>query len=70
MSRYRIEWQIGGEITIDTGSTDWTRGEVDMLVGQALLSAEDRTLDEVAGEFDDCGVEGDSISEYTIRELR
>lgn len=69
MARYIVEWQMGGEIAINTDGTDWTPGEVEMQVSQSLIAAVDRVVDEVADEFDDCQVRGDGTDEFTLRRL-
>lgn len=66
MSTYRIEWQMGGEILLDTDGTDWTPSEVHMQIGQAIMGCQEKVADAVADEFDDCDVEGDGTEEWTI----
>lgn len=71
MTRYSIEWQMGGEVIIDTADSDWTPGEVEMQAGQAVLSASDAVADAVGDEFDDCNVHADPVDPtYKIRKLR
>lgn len=68
--RYKIEWQAGGELTIDTGGTDWTPEELESQVDQAINEAVDRVAEAVADEFDECEVDQDeSVYEVKTRRL-
>lgn len=57
--KYIVEWQAGGELTIDTEGTDWTPEELIAQVDQAVSDAVDKISDAVVDEFDDCDVEAD-----------
>lgn len=67
--KYIVEWQMGGEITIDTEGTDWTPEELDSQVTQALTEAESEVVQCVVDEFDDCEVADETVSEYKLRRL-
>lgn len=57
--KYEIEWQAGGELTIDTEGTDWTPDELIVQVDQTVAEAVDKIVIAVEDEFDDCDVEAD-----------
>lgn len=67
--KYVIEYQIGGEITIDTGDTDWSAEELRNSVAMAIDDAESAALDRMQDEFDDCEVDGEVASEYKLRRI-
>lgn len=69
MSRYRIEWQMGGEISIDTGDSDWTPDEVQSQATQVVMRMVDEVIDAVADEFDDCDVSGEGTDETKVVRL-
>ena len=60
--RFKIEWQAGGELEIDTDGTDWSPEEVASQVDQAINYAIDAVAEAVADEFDDCEVHADEAA--------
>lgn len=68
--KYVVEYQMGGEITIDTEGTDWSIPELEGIVQLAIDSSESSTIDRIIEEFDDCEIVGEpAVSEYTLRRL-
>lgn len=68
--KYIVEWQMGGEIEIDTEGTDWTPEELESQVAESLSEAEDKAVECFTDEFDDCDITPETVSEYKLRRIR
>lgn len=60
--RYKIEWQAGGDLEINTEGTSWSPDELVAQVEEAIGEALDGVLERVKEEFDDCDVSGDEAA--------
>lgn len=67
--KYEVEWQAGGTIIIDTEGTEWTPGELESQVDEAVNEAADRVAAAVADEFDGCEVDEDETV-YEVKTRR
>lgn len=68
--KFTIEYELKGEIEIDTDGTDWLAEEVDMQVSQAIIAACDAPVDRVSEEFDDCEILGEPAeADYSVQRI-